>query len=79
MSTKVTIISRARTGRVPGFHLYEDVLDTLGTDYVGSSDPVYLRLEGVSVELHTCEGGVSVTVALPRELATALGLLKERT
>lgn len=79
MSTKVPIKSRARAGGVARFHLYEDVLDSFGEDDVGRPAPVYLRLDGVGVELFTCEGGASVTVSLPRELATALGLLKERT
>ena len=75
MSTKVSIKRRAQEGGQPGFHLDEDVFDEMGATE-GTEQPVYLRLDGVAVELRTLEGGgASVTVALPRELARELGLL----
>jgi len=75
VSTKVTIKWRAQTAGHPGFHLYDDVFDSLGYEDEGQS-PVYLRLDGVAVTLQTLDsGGASVTVVLPRELARELGLL----
>lgn len=75
MSTKVSIKSRYPTSGLPGFHLYEDVLDTLGA-YSTAESPVYLRLDGVAAQLETLgSGGASVTVALPREIARELGLV----
>lgn len=77
MSTKVSIKWRRRNDSQPGFHLYDDVLDSLGDDAGEREPPVYLRLDGVNVELHTlAAGGASVTVALPREAARSLGLLQ---
>jgi hypothetical protein len=76
MSTKVTIKWRDRMGNHPGFHLYEDVLDSLGEGGDDLDAPVYLRLDGVALDLHSLiDGGANVTVALPRELARELGLL----
>lgn len=74
MSTKATIKSRHQEPGRPGFHLYSDVLDELGSSD-DSEQPVYLRLEGVQVELQTSPEGACVTVALPRELARELGLV----
>jgi hypothetical protein len=77
MSTKVSIRWRDRRENQPGFHLYEDVLDSLGVDKDDLEAPVYLRLDGVSLDLHMSNaGGASVTIALPRELARELGLLQ---
>lgn len=79
MSTKVTIAWREKREGQAGFHLYEDVLDSLGADD-GCDAPVYLRLDGVTVDLRTLNGGgAAVTIALPRELAHVLGLLRPRT
>lgn len=76
MSTKVTIKNRLRTGTSPGYHLYDDVLDSLGESDDGQQAPIYLRLDGVQVELATlADGGASVTITLPRETAVDLGLL----
>lgn len=76
MSTKVTIKWRDQTAAQPGFHLYDDVLDSFGTKAGEPEPPVYLRLDGVSVQLETlAAGGATLTVALPRELARELGLL----
>lgn len=76
MSTKVTIKSRAQTDTRPGFHLYDDVLDSFGAKAGELEPPVYLRLNGVTVQLETlAAGGATLTVALPRELARELGLL----
>lgn len=72
MSTKSSIKWRDNIGIIPGYHLYNEVLDD------GDDPPVYLRLDGVHVDLHThSEPGVSVTITLPRELARELGILKE--
>lgn len=55
------------------FHLADDVLDEL----TGNPDPpVHLRIDGIGVELRTlADGGASVTLLLPREVARQLGLL----
>ncbi len=75
MSTKVSMRWRERTAELPGYHLYADVLDDFTSDGV-VEPPVYLRLDGVDVELHTLPGGgASVKLTLPRELARELGLL----
>lgn len=75
MSTKATIKWREQTAELPGFHLYDDVLD----EFAGKEDrepPVYLRLDGVEVSLQTLSGGgASLTVSLPRSTARELGLL----
>ena len=77
MSTKVTMKWRAQTVSQPGFQLYEDVMDSFGDDADRQNAPVYLRLEGVALDLHTLEGGgACVTVVLSRELARELGLLQ---
>jgi hypothetical protein len=76
MSTKVTIKHRARAATSPGFHLYDDVLDEFGKSNDEISTPVYLRLDGVAVQLETLtDGRASITVTLPREMARELGLL----
>lgn len=77
MSTKVSIKWRTASSTQPGFHLYDDCLDGLGVDDGDSEQRVvYLRLDGVAVQLETLpEGGASVTVTLPRRLARELGLL----
>jgi len=76
MSTNISIKSRVRTNEQPGFHLYDDCLDEFGAGDGAPEPPVYVRLDGVSVQLETLNsGGASVTVAMPRELARELGLL----
>lgn len=72
MSTKCTIAYRYETDDEPGFHLYEDCLDIDD----GAGMPVYLRLDGIHTELETRNGGATVTVKLPREMAQTLGLVK---
>lgn len=75
MSTKATIRFRDQSAEHPGFHLYDDVLDSLGSENESDS-PVYLRLDGVAAKLQTLDGGgASVTVVLPRVVARELGLL----
>lgn len=77
MSTKVTMSWRAKTESQPGFHLYEDVMDSFGENADRHDAPVYLRLDGVAMDLRTLKGGgACVTVVLPRELARELGLLQ---
>ena len=68
MSTKVVIGSRCATATEPGFQLYWDCIDELAA--ANEKDiPLFLRLDGVAVELSTLPtGGASVTVKLPREL-----------
>lgn len=74
MSTKVVIRSRIATPSEPGFQLYWDCLDELAA-VSEEVIPLFLRLDGVAVELSTLPtGGASVTVKLPRELAHELGL-----
>jgi len=75
MSTKVTIKARQPSAGEPGFYLYDDVLDEFRLDEADEA-PVYLTLEGVAVQMTTlAQGGASVTIELPRELARVLGLL----
>ena len=70
MSTKSSIKWKEQTAGGPGYHLYDDVLD------FEEDPPVYLRLDGVQVELETTgDSGASVTVVLPRAIARELGLL----
>ena len=77
MSTKSTIKSQERTATEPGYHLYEDVIEQLALGATAGTDtPVYLELDGVDVELEaSAQGGVSVTVKIPRALAIKLGLV----
>lgn len=82
MSTKCSIKWRERTETQPGFHLYDDVMDSWGMEEraaggKGSVEPpVYLHLNGVQVQVETLDsGGAAVTLALPRALARELGLL----
>jgi len=76
MSTKSSIKWRDHTAAQPGFHLYEDVMDSFGAQECDPEPPVYLCLEGLQVQLETnLEGGATVTVAIPREMARELGLL----
>lgn len=75
MSSTVTIKWRERLANLPGFRLYEDVLDSLFSE-TKEEPPVYLRLEGVAARLRTLDGGgAAVTVTLPRIVARELGLL----
>lgn len=75
MSTKITLKAEDQGGQSPGFHLYHDALHQMDDDVAGNG-PVYLRLEGVQVQLETLErGGAVVTVAIPEETAKKLGLI----
>ena len=71
MNTKSSLKWRNQTDDAPGFHLYDDCFETLEDEEA----PVYLCLEGVTVELQTQVNGATVTVQIPREMARALGLL----
>ena len=76
MSTKVSIKHRRPSETLPGFHLYDDVLDTLGQNDAGPEPSVYLQLDGVMVQLETLSHAAAVvSVTLPREMARELGLL----
>lgn len=76
MSTKSIIKARHSTSERPGFHLYDDVLDSLDGRDGAPEPPVYLRLDGIAVRLETLSsGGATGTVALQREMARQLGLL----
>ena len=76
MSTKSSIKWRHSTEAQPGFHLYDDVMDSFGAQDGDPEPPVYLCLEGLQVQLETLHaGGATVTVTIPREMARALGLL----
>ena len=80
MSTKVSIKWREGTSTQPGFHLYDDCMDSVGVDDGESEPPVYLRLDGAAVELQTlATAGAAVTIVFPRDLARELGLLPQRT
>lgn len=73
MSTRSSIKWREQTEDAPGYHLYEDCIDTLTE---GDDAPVYLRLDGVAViDLSTQPAGATVEICLPRELARSLGLV----
>ena len=72
MSTKGSIKWKEQTADGVGYHLYDDVMDYL---YQDGETPVYLRLDGVAVELETQAIGASVTVTIPRSIARELGLL----
>jgi hypothetical protein len=75
MSTRSTIKYREQDGDAPGFHLYEDAFEVRD---VGGLAPVYLDIVGVDAELSTLgSGGGLVSLALPRELARALGILSQ--
>jgi hypothetical protein len=74
MSTKSSIKRKEHTSDSAGFHLYDEVLD------FEDDPPIYLRLDGVQVELATLgDGGASVTLALPRAIARELGLLPQQS
>ena len=76
MSAKSSIKWRDPTAEHPGFHLYDDGMDSIGAQAGDPEPPVYLCLEGLQVQLEThLESGATVTVAIPREMARALGLL----
>ncbi len=76
MSTKSSIKWRESTESQPGFHLYEDVMDSFCAHDGDPEPPVYLCLEGLQVQLETLPaGGATVTVTIPREMARVLGLL----
>lgn len=76
MSTKCSIKFREQEGEMPGFHLWEEAFEKL--DH-GDNARVYLRLDGVPAGLETMNsGGASVFVALPREIAIALGLVAQQ-
>ena len=77
MSTKCSLKWKEQTEDAPGYHLYDDALDAL-CDAGDGEQPVYLRLDGVHVELETLvAGGVSVTFSLPRATARELGLIQD--
>ena len=75
MSTKCSLKWKEHTDDSPGYHLYDDALDDFGGE--GETEqPVYLRLDGVHVEIETLvSGGASVTATIPRNIARELGLL----
>lgn len=76
MSTKSSLKCRDHTAAQPGFHLYDDVMDSFGAQQGDPEPPVFLRLDGLQVQLETNqESGATVTLAIPREMARVLGLL----
>lgn len=75
MSSKVALSWQERTENTPGFHVYEDVLDTFGDE--DAIAPVYLTLDGVELEMFTSNGKACVTITLPRDTAIKLGLVKD--
>ncbi len=78
MSPKSSIKYKDHTDDGPGYYLYDDGLDRF-EDEQEQEPPVYLRLDGVHVELMTFTdvAGASVTVILPRAMAREFGLLTQ--
>lgn len=75
MSTRISLKYKKRSAEVPGYHLYEDALDSFFDDEQ-AEQPVYLQLDGVQVEVVTLKNdGAVVTVELPRGVARELGLI----
>ena len=73
MSTRCSIAWQDHTADSPGFHLFEDAFETLAD---ADQAPVYLRLDGVQIhELETVDGGASITMQIPRQMARKMGLL----
>jgi hypothetical protein len=54
MSTTISI-ARSAPPAEPGFHVYQDCLDEMAAGE--GKPPVYLRLNGVAVELQTSSSG----------------------
>lgn len=72
MSTRQSIkYERSEEGNGDGFHLYADLVDD------GISPPVYLELIGTEFTAESWDGGMSVTVVIPRDWAIKLGLIEE--
>ena len=66
MSTKATLSHHISAAGEPSWHFYEEVFE---------EGVVYLEVRGVNVELMTSgQGGAVVTIRLPVETATQLGL-----
>lgn len=75
MSTKNPIKWKEAQGDSPGFQVYTDVTEEWGLQK-DEEAPVYLRLEGVAVQLETLAGGgATVSVRLPAQIARELGLI----
>lgn len=73
MSTRKTLkYERSEEGNGDGFHLYEDYLAAESI-----VPPVYLELIGAEFTAESWDGGMSVTVTIPREWAIKLGLVTQ--
>ena len=72
MSTRKSIkYERSEEGNGDGFHLFEDL------ENESISPPVYLELIGTEFTAESWDGGMSVTVTIPRDWAIKLGLIEE--
>jgi hypothetical protein len=71
VSTRSTI-KYSREDDVPGYHLFDDVMDSFCSVDGDPEPPVYLELFGVAAEVNTSG---YVRVAIPRDMARELGLL----
>lgn len=74
MSTKIGLKASESNDAKPSFYLYKEMTFTDPANEPES--PVYLRLDGVQVQMETIEGGgARVTVEIPRNMARELGLI----
>ena len=72
MSTRQTLkYERSEEGNGDGFHLFEDLADE------SIVPPVHLQLIGAEFTAESWDGGMSVTVTIPRDWAVKLGLIEE--
>lgn len=78
MSTRASIKYDVDEETGCGFHLYEDMADSLREDDNREPPPpIYLELMGVNFEVaYAIHHGGSVMVAIPRDWAEKLGLVK---
>ncbi len=72
MSTKATLNMQWSDQTHERFHLYEEAFD-------GGKGPVYLELNGCHFTASSGDNGIpNIEIQIPRELATAMGLLPNK-
>ena len=72
MSTRATLNMQWSDQAHEGFHLFEEAFD-------GGKGTVYLELNGCHITASSGENGIpNIEIAIPRELATAMGLLPKK-